>query len=34
MYHFRTKVEDGVDYGIPELVRELTIEDLPIPVRN
>ncbi|WP_306119779.1 MULTISPECIES: substrate-binding domain-containing protein [unclassified Roseitalea] len=34
MYHFRTVVKDDVDYGIPELVRELTIEDLPIPVRN
>ncbi|RBI85518.1 ABC transporter permease [Rhodosalinus halophilus] len=34
MYHFRIKVEDGVEWAIPELVRELTIEDLPIPVRN
>ena len=34
MYHFRIKVEDGVDWAIPELVRELKIEDLPIPVRN
>lgn len=34
MYHFRTKVVEGVDYGVPELVRELTIEDLPIPIRN
>jgi branched-chain amino acid transport system substrate-binding protein len=34
MYHFKTVVKEGVDYGIPELVRELKIEDLPIPVRN
>ena len=34
MYHFRIKVEDGVDWAIPELVRELTIDDLPIPIRN
>ncbi len=34
MYHFKIKVEDGVDWAIPELVRELTIDDLPIPVRN
>lgn len=34
MYHFRIKVEDDVEWAIPELVRELTIEDLPIPVRN
>jgi branched-chain amino acid transport system substrate-binding protein len=33
-YHFKTVVKDGVDYGIPELVRELKIEDLPIPIRN
>ncbi len=34
MYHFKIKVEDGVKWAIPELVRELTIDDLPIPVRN
>ena len=34
MYHFKTVVKEGVDYGIPELVRELKIEDLPIPIRN
>lgn len=34
MYHFRIRVEDDVEWAIPELVRELTIEDLPIPVRN
>ena len=34
MYHFKIKVEDDVEWAIPELVRELTIDDLPIPVRN
>lgn len=34
MYHFKIKVDDDVEWAIPELVRELTIEDLPIPVRN
>ncbi len=34
MYHFKIKVEDGTDWAIPELVRELKIEDLPIPVRT
>ncbi|MBV0913798.1 substrate-binding domain-containing protein [Anianabacter salinae] len=34
MYHFRTEVQDGKDYGVPVLVRELGIEDMDIPVRN
>jgi len=34
MYHFRIRVEDGVDWAIPDLVRELGIDDLPVPVRN
>ena len=34
MYHFKIRVDDGVDWAIPELVRELTIDDLPIPIRN
>ena len=34
MYHFKIRVEDGVDWAIPDLVRELTIDDLPIPIRN
>lgn len=34
MYHFKIKVEDDVEWAVPELVRELTIDDLPIPVRN
>ncbi|SDX85732.1 substrate-binding domain-containing protein [Citreimonas salinaria] len=34
MYHFRTEVREGVDYGVPVLVRELGIEDMDIPIRN
>ncbi len=34
MYHFKIKVDDNVEWAIPELVRELKLEDLPIPVRN
>lgn len=33
MYHFKIKVDPAVDWAIPELVRELGIDDLPIPVR-
>jgi len=34
MYHFKIKVDDDVAWAIPELVRELTIDELPIPIRN
>ncbi|NBN64574.1 ABC transporter substrate-binding protein [Microvirga tunisiensis] len=34
MYHFKIKVDPNVAWGIPELVRELTIEDMNIPIRN
>lgn len=34
MYHFKIRVEDDVDWGIPELVRTLEIEDMEIPIRN
>ncbi|MEQ9695387.1 substrate-binding domain-containing protein [Shimia sp. SDUM112013] len=34
MYHFKIRVDDNVEWAIPELVRELTMDDLPIPVRN
>ncbi|WP_172330363.1 substrate-binding domain-containing protein [Mangrovicoccus sp. HB161399] len=34
MYHFRIKVDPEVDWGIPELVRELDTDDLPVPIRN
>lgn len=32
MYHFKIKVEDGVDWAIPELVREIKPEEMDIPV--
>ncbi|WP_417436137.1 substrate-binding domain-containing protein [Hoeflea sp.] len=34
MYHFRTEVQDGKDYGVPVLVREIGIDEMDIPVRN
>ncbi|MCY3984896.1 MAG: substrate-binding domain-containing protein [Roseovarius sp.] len=34
MYHFRTEIQDGRDYGVPVLVRELGIDEMSIPVRN
>ncbi|WP_346908253.1 substrate-binding domain-containing protein [uncultured Roseibium sp.] len=34
MYHFKIKADPNVEWGIPELVRELKIEDMNIPVRN
>jgi branched-chain amino acid transport system substrate-binding protein len=32
MYHFKIKVEDGVNWAIPELVREIKPEEMKIPV--
>jgi branched-chain amino acid transport system substrate-binding protein len=34
MYHFKIKVDPAVAWAIPELVRELKIEDMDIPIRN
>nr|WP_097106590.1 substrate-binding domain-containing protein [Hoeflea halophila] len=34
MYHFRTEVQEGKDYGVPVLVREIGIDDMDIPIRN
>jgi len=34
MYHFKIKVDPDVEWGIPELVRELKIEDMKIPVKT
>lgn len=34
MYHFRIKVDPALAWGVPELVRELKIEDMDIPIRN
>jgi branched-chain amino acid transport system substrate-binding protein len=32
MYHFKIKVEEGVDWAIPELVREIKPEEMNIPI--
>lgn len=34
MYHFVTEVQDGKDYGVPVLVREIGMDEMSIPVRN
>jgi branched-chain amino acid transport system substrate-binding protein len=34
MYHFKIKVDPALAWGVPELVREIKIEDMNIPVRN
>ena len=34
MYHFKIKADPAVAWGIPELVRELKIEDMPVPIQN
>ena len=34
MYHFRTEIQDGKDYGVPVLVREIGMDEMTIPVRN
>lgn len=31
MYHYRVRVEDDVEWAIPELVREITLDDMSIP---
>jgi branched-chain amino acid transport system substrate-binding protein len=34
MYHFKIKVDPNVAWAIPELVNELKIEDMDVPIRN
>ncbi|WP_151631875.1 substrate-binding domain-containing protein [Noviherbaspirillum aerium] len=34
MYHFKIKVDPAFPWGVPDLVREIKIEDMDIPVRN
>ena len=34
MYHFKIKADPAVAWGIPELVRELKIDDMQVPVNN
>lgn len=32
MYHFKIKVEDGVDWAVPEFVREIKADEMNIPL--
>ncbi len=34
MYHFRIALQDGVEWAVPELVREITPDMMDIPIRN
>jgi len=34
MFHFKIKVDPKVAWAIPELVREIKIEDMHIPITN
>jgi len=34
MYHYRVKVDPDVKWAIPELVREISIEEINLPIRN
>ena len=34
MYHFKIKADPAVAWGIPELVSELKIEDMQVPIQN
>jgi branched-chain amino acid transport system substrate-binding protein len=32
MYHFKIEVDDDVEWAIPELVREITPDEMDIPI--
>jgi branched-chain amino acid transport system substrate-binding protein len=34
MYHFRIKVDPALAWAVPELVREITAEEMSVPIRN
>jgi branched-chain amino acid transport system substrate-binding protein len=34
MYHFKLKIDPAFPWAVPELVRELKIEDMNIPIKN
>jgi branched-chain amino acid transport system substrate-binding protein len=34
MYHFKIEVQDGVEWGVPVLVREIPADEMDIPIRN
>ena len=33
-YHFKIKVDPALPWAVPELVREIRIEDMKLPIRN
>jgi len=33
MYHFKIRVDQGIDWAVPTLVREIKAEDMKVPVR-
>jgi len=34
MYHFRIKADPALAWGVPELVREITPEEMQVPIQN
>ncbi|WP_136413768.1 substrate-binding domain-containing protein [Herbaspirillum sp. ST 5-3] len=34
MYHFKIKVDPAMPWGVPELVREIKMDEMQIPIRN
>ena len=32
MYHFKIRVDDNVEWAIPDLVREITADEMDIPL--
>jgi branched-chain amino acid transport system substrate-binding protein len=34
MYHFKIKVDPAFPWGVPELVHEITIDEMKLPIRN
>jgi branched-chain amino acid transport system substrate-binding protein len=34
LYHFKIKVDPALPWAVPELVREIKIEDMNLPIRN
>jgi branched-chain amino acid transport system substrate-binding protein len=34
MYHFRIKDDPAFAWGVPELVREIKADEMPVPIRN
>ncbi|HXW64992.1 MAG TPA: ABC transporter substrate-binding protein, partial [Burkholderiaceae bacterium] len=34
MYAFKVKVDPNVQWAIPELVREISVDEIKLPIRN